>query len=86
MVAPVRTELPCRTHDEEQVRTKPEEIASIHPVRVQRRNEEVVQPGEGAEHPTRRKPAQEVIRLALRFTVEPDRGDGEQHEGRQLHA
>src|SRR3954451_6770650 len=54
-------------------------IAGVEVPRVQRRNQEVVQPRERAQRRRDGEPARELVRTALGAADEPRRGDAEEH-------
>ena len=75
--APVGVDLARRPDEQEPVEPEPEQVTGRDPVRVERREQEVVQRREGAEDRAGAEPAQEIV---ARLLGSPRETDGREHE------
>ena len=80
----VRRDLTQRAGEDQNVERQPQEVAGVDPLRVERREQEVVEPREGGEGGGRGEPAHQLVSGFLRPPREPDRRDRVKNEADHL--
>src|SRR5438309_3234280 len=80
----VEADLPGAADEDEQEGAEAKDVPDVDPLRVQGREQEVVQPGEGREDGACCEPAQQLVALAIGAPRESHGGEAKQQSADEL--